>query len=265
MTLAKTLLPLLLFLQLNLRLGHYGFHPHLESVGLLSFLRCRFHRRQIGSVVPFRSIQIPHKAGDTIIGFGITGETHHVIFPLHRSEVDTVGYSAHQFIKVMHNHRPGTFKVADQLHQRQQLFATFLQLRNLGYLFIQLSNFLLQHLIALVLIIHFAIHVRDPQKSNTGRNYGYTSHHANKFFFLLFAFLDPPGEEINFRHQSKLLIASPVATIKEGASFARAAALTREATDILAKGLATRVWVPSFSSISSARPSIEATPPARIM
>lgn len=62
----------------------------------------------------------------------------------------------------------------------------------------------------------------------------------------LFTQLLPPREQVDTRHQSKLLMASPHAIIKAGASLASAPAFTLLLNAISAKGLATKVWVPSF-------------------
>src|SRR5207302_1450661 len=101
------------------------------------------------------------------------------------------------------------------------------------------------------------VHCADNQKSEHGHH---ASHHAKMLALGLAARL-APGEQIDANHGSNLRMASPQATIKEGASATSFFSATRGEIAMFAKGLATKalIWV-RLCTISSS-PGITAEPP----
>src|SRR5690606_10827131 len=167
-----------------------------------------------------------------------------------RGEVHAIRQRASHFVEHTHDDRTIALQVLDDLHPVQQLRASSLQLFDFLDTPIQQADFLAQEVIASILLIDLAVQVAVAEKDQqTGKQYD-KHQNADELFLALFPELLAPGQQVNASHQSKLLIARPQAIISAGASLLSATAFTLFDRVMFAKGLATRVVVPSFCWIS---------------
>jgi len=126
------------------------------------------------------------------------------------------------------------------------LLAALAQFFNFSYALVEHCYFLPDEIITRNLPLDRVLEVLISQENEAACHDQNANKGYKKPLFAFLAKLIPPGEKVNPRHQSKLLSAKPQAIIRDGASLARAPALTLLLKAISANGLATSVWVPIF-------------------
>src|SRR5882672_5010620 len=242
-------------------LGLLQAHVHDEFGNALVAYEHGFDLDQIRVLKVRRRREIAHQRRDSRVGLRVA---HHVDFQaglLDRLEVDAIGYLLNQLLQHINGLGTVCLQALDDLLAREQS-------RDLGFELFDLLNLLVEpdvlpfeEFIAVALHGDISrngqVHGPDDQKPEHGHH---ASQHAKMLALGLAARL-APREQIDANHGSNLRMASPQATISEGASATSFFSETRGEIAMLAKGLATSalIWV-RLCTISSS-PGITAEPP----
>src|SRR5690606_18086409 len=170
---------------------------------------------------------------------------------------------AHQRIEQVHHLRAVGLQLLDHFLAGQQAGLLLVELVDLLDLFVDLGDARLQELVAFALAVDLpVVPGDDEQREQHGTGDG-EPQPGHCFLLALAPPLGAPGQQVDPRHQSKLLRARPQAIISAGASCASARAFTPWRRVMWASGLAVSVGTPSCSSAMAAMPGMAALPPAR--
>src|SRR5256885_1997544 len=208
-----------------------------------------------------RGREITHQGRDSRVGLCVARHVDFQAGLLNRLEVDAVGHLLNQLLQHINGLGTVCLQALDDLLAREQSRDLGFELLDLLDLLVEPDVLPFQEFIALALHRDVSrngqVHSTDDQKPE----HGHHSAQHTKMLALGLATGLAPREQVDANHGSNLRMASPQATISEGASATSFFRETRGEIAMLAKGLATRalIWV-RLCTISSS-PGITAEPP----
>src|SRR6266496_4074191 len=234
---------------------------HVELRHALAAHGHRLDLDQVGVFEVRRRGEVAHESGHARVGLRVA---HHVDFQpslLDRPEIHAIERLQADRAQAVYLLQELVQQMPDDLLARKQGRDLGLKLLYLLDLLVEPDVFLLQEFVATALLgnvpgdsqVHRA-HDQKPEERH------HPSQHA-EMLALGFAARFAPREQVDAVHGSNLRIASPQATISEGASATSFFSCTREEIAMLAKGLATRVLICVRLCTISSSPGITAEPP----
>src|SRR3970040_23054 len=163
----------------------------------------------------------------------------------------------------MHHLGAVTLQFVNNIHACNQGGSLLFQRGNFLDLLIHLGDFLVEKVVAPVLVFDERTHVHMSIENYYTHENPCSHGDREQLPILLFALHFAPWQKIDAgRHSSKLRRASPQLIMSEGASLDRCCGLMWGARDILAKGLDPIDGTPIRAATSSSIPATCAQPPA---
>src|SRR5690606_8135576 len=234
--------------------GELVRQPLLEALGL--------DDRQLRAGHPARALEVAHVGADAGVGLGTPVERQGLTVLVERGQHHAIRDGAHQQVEQVHHLRTVGLQLLDHFLAGQQAGLLLVECVDFLDLFVDLGDPRLEEVVALTLAIDLVVVPGNDQERDQRRAEHREAQRGHGFLLALAAPLGAPGQQVDPRHQSKLLRARPQAIISAGASWASARAFTPWRRVMWASGLATIAGTPSCSSTIAAMPGMAALPPA---
>src|SRR4051812_5305150 len=241
-------------------------HGELGHLALVE--RRGFHLYQLGSTEPLRRLDVAHQRRDARVRLREAENLHPGAGLLDRFEGHALRRLLHELVEQVHRLRAVGLQRLDDLLPREKCLDLVAQLVDLGDFLVELADLALEERVAPLLHADalgvVAVHEPDDQYAHDGRAAG----HDEEVLLRALAPLGAVRQQVDAGHAhcgSNLLIASPHATISEGASTISRLSCTRGEVCIWANGFATLVGTCARVFTTSSSPGITAEPPASRM
>src|SRR5882672_458143 len=253
------------FLGFFLGLGARDVDVHEELVDALAALLCGLDLDQSWAFQVGRGLQVAHQRGHPCLRLGKSADRDPGAGLFDALQVYPVGQLPYQLVKQVDHFGAGTLQGFHHPLAREQRSSLVFQLLDLGDLLIEFFNLAQEVFVATHLIVELVFEIGVHAKPDGDADEDDDTQHDEELFLLLFAPDLAMRQKVDANHGSNLRMASPHATISDGASCVSDFARILEDSAMLTNGFATIVLTCTRFDTASSTPGIAAHPPESTM